>query len=128
MMPKHSIGAAIDDCYDGYRWLRGRGYGPDRIVLAGDPPGGYLSLALAERLLNEGEQPAAIVAMSPLLQLAKAAKQAHPNIRTDAMFSAKAFDVFVGLIARRPSVTSWTDILRRSTSRSTTSRPVCPAR
>ena len=100
MLPKHSIGEAIDDCYDGYRWLRGRGYGPEQIVLAGDSAGGYLSLALAERLLDEGEEPAAIVCMSPLMQITKAPKQAHPNICTDAMFPAKAFDAFVDLIAR----------------------------
>jgi acetyl esterase/lipase len=99
MLPKHSVGEAIDDCYDGYRWLRGRGYGPDQIVLAGDSVGGYLSLALAQRLLKEGEQVAAIVCMSPLMQIAKAPKQAHVNMRSDAMFSAKAFDAFVDLIA-----------------------------
>src|SRR5271155_2749727 len=99
MLPKHSIGEAIDDCYDGYRWLRGRGYGPEQIVFAGDSAGGYLSLALAERLLDEGEEPAAIVCMSPLMQITKAPKQAHPNISTDAMFPAKAFDAFVDLIA-----------------------------
>ena len=100
MLPKHSISEAIDDCYDGYRWLRCRGYRPDQIVLAGDSAGGYLSLALAERLLNEGEQLAAIVCMSPLMQIAKAPKQAHPNIRSDAMFCAKAFDAFVDLIVQ----------------------------
>ena len=99
MLPKHSIGEAIDDCYDGYRWLRGRGYRPEQIVLAGDSAGGYLSLALAERLLDEGEEPAAIVCMSPLMQITKAPKQAHPNICTDAMFPAKAFDAFANLIA-----------------------------
>jgi len=100
MMPKHSIGAAIDDCYDGYRWLRDSGYRPDQIVLAGDSVGGYLSLALAERLLNEGEQPAAIVGMSPLMQVANERRHAHPNVRSDAMFSAKTFDAFVDLITR----------------------------
>jgi acetyl esterase/lipase len=100
MMPKHSVGEAVDDCYDGYRWLRGRGYGPDQIILAGDSVGGYLSLVLAERLLHEGEQLAAIVCMSPLMQIAKVPKQAHPNIRSDAMFPAKAFDVFVDLVAK----------------------------
>jgi acetyl esterase/lipase len=100
MMPKHSIGEAIDDCYDGYRWLRGRGYRPDQVVLAGDSAGCYLSLALAERLLNEGEEVAAIVCMSPLMQIAKVPKQAHPNIRSDAMFPANAFDAFVDLIAK----------------------------
>ena len=100
MMPKHSIGESIDDCYDGYRWLRGQGYAPDQIVLAGDSAGGYLSLALAERLLEEHEEPAAIVSMSPLMQLAKEPKQSHPNIHTDSMFPSKAFDVFVEMIAK----------------------------
>jgi acetyl esterase/lipase len=100
MMPKYSVGEAIDDCHDGYRWLRGQGYEPNQIVLAGDSVGGYLSLALAQRLLNEGEGLAAMVCMSPLMQIAKAPKQVHPNIRSDAMFPAKAFDAFVDLIAR----------------------------
>jgi acetyl esterase/lipase len=100
MMPKHSIDEAFDDCYDGYRWLRVQGYEPDQIVLAGDSAGGYLSLALAERLLTEGEELAAIVCMSPLMQIAKGPKQVHPNIRSDAMFSAKAFDAFCDLIAK----------------------------
>ncbi|MGO8966018.1 alpha/beta hydrolase [Mycobacterium sp.] len=100
MLPKHSLGAAIDDCYDGCRWLRCRGYEPEQIVLAGDSAGGYLSLALAERLLGEGERPAAIVCMSPLMQLAKAPKQVHPNIGSDAMLCAKAFDALSELVAK----------------------------
>ncbi|MBS9535653.1 alpha/beta hydrolase [Mycobacterium sp. M1] len=98
MIPKHSIDDAVDDCYDAYRWLRHQGYRPDQIVLAGDSAGGYLSLALAERLLDEEEGPAAIVAMSPLLEIAKEAKKVHPNIHSGAMFPPKAFDAFVDLI------------------------------
>jgi len=99
LLPKHSIGMALDDCYDAYRWLRTLGYDPEQIVLAGDSAGGYLSLALAQRLQEEGEEPAALIAISPLLQLAKECKQAHPNIKTDAMFPAKAFDALVALVA-----------------------------
>lgn len=99
LIPKHSIGMALDDCYDAYRWLRLRGYEPEQIVLAGDSAGGYLALALAQRLQKEQEEPAALVAISPLLQLAKEPKQAHPNIRTDAMFPANAFDALVALVA-----------------------------
>ncbi len=99
LLPKHSIGMALDDCHDAYQWLRLRGYRPDQIVLAGDSAGGYLALALAQRLQDEGEEPAALVAISPLLQLAKEYKQAHPNINTDAMFPAKAFDALVELVA-----------------------------
>jgi acetyl esterase/lipase len=59
-------------------------------VLASDSAGSYLSLTLAERLLDNGEVPAAMVYMSPLMQLAQGAKLAHRNLRTDPMFSAKA--------------------------------------
>ena len=99
-IPKHSIREAIDDCYDGYRWLRRKGYQPDQIVLAGDSAGGYLALALAQRLLEYGEQPAALVAMSPLLQLTTQPKKSHPNTSADAMFPPRAFDAFHGLITR----------------------------
>jgi acetyl esterase/lipase len=98
LLPKHSIGMALDDCHDGYQWLRLRDYQPDQIVLAGDSAGGYLALALAQRLQEEGEEPAALVAISPLLQLAKECKQAHPNIKTDAMFPANAFDALDVLV------------------------------
>lgn len=99
LVPKHSIGMAFDDCYDAYRWLRLRGYEPEQIVLMGDSAGGYLALALAQRLRDEDEEPAALVVISPLLELAKKPKQAHPNIRTDAMFPPRAFDVLVALVA-----------------------------
>ena len=100
LIPKHTIGMAIDDCYDGYRWLRLRGYEPDQIVLAGDSAGGYLAMSLAQRLQAEGETPAALVAISPLLQLEKDPKLAHPNVYSDAMFPPKAFDALVALVAR----------------------------
>jgi acetyl esterase/lipase len=99
LLPKHSVGMAVQDCHDAYQWVRLRGYNPDQIVLAGDSAGGYLALALAQRLQEEGEEPAALVAISPLLQLAKEYKQAHPNIKTDAMFPAKAFDALIELVA-----------------------------
>jgi acetyl esterase/lipase len=101
MIPKHSVGLALDDCYDAYKWLRLKGYDPDQIVLAGDSAGGYLALALAEKLQAEGfegEVPAAIVAMSPLFEIDNETRANHPNIRTDAMFPPKAFDALVELV------------------------------
>ncbi|RWA20658.1 hypothetical protein MBRU_03080 [Mycolicibacterium brumae DSM 44177] len=100
LIPRHSVGEAVDDCHDAYRWLRLRGYDPDQIVLAGDSAGGYLALTLAQRLRELGEEPAALVGISPLLQLAKEPKQAHPNIHTDAMFGPGAFTALVGLVSR----------------------------
>ncbi|MBV9638787.1 MAG: alpha/beta hydrolase [Mycobacteriaceae bacterium] len=100
MIPKHTVGEAVADCYDGWLWLRERGYEPDQIVLAGDSAGGYLALATAERLVTQGEEPAALVSLSPLMQLKMAAKQAHPNIRTDAMFPSKGFEVLAKLMEK----------------------------
>jgi acetyl esterase/lipase len=98
MIPKHSVGMALDDCYDAYKFLRLKGYDPDQIVLAGDSAGGYLALALAEKLQLEGEEPAAMVTMSPLFEIDNKTRANHPNIRTDAMFPPKAFDALVDLI------------------------------
>jgi acetyl esterase/lipase len=98
MIPEHSVGMAIDDCYDAYKWLRLKGYEPDQIVLAGDSAGGYLALALAERLQLEGEEPAAMVALSPLFEIDNESRANHPNIRSDAMFPPKAFTALVELV------------------------------
>ena len=98
MIPKHSVGMALDDCDDAYKWLRLTGYDPDQIVLAGDSAGGYLALALAERLLLEGEEPAAVVTMSPLFEIDNESRATHPNIRTDVMFPPKAFSALVDLV------------------------------
>ena len=125
MIPKHSVGQALDDCYDAYKWLRLKGYDPEQIVLAGDSAGGYLSLALAERLQQEGlagESPAAIVTLSPLFEIDNESRANHPNIRSDAMFPPKAFTALVGVWWRRPRrATSSTARPKRSSSRSTTS-------
>src|SRR5919206_2409085 len=93
MIPKHSVGQALDDCYEAYKWLRLKGYEPDQIVLAGDSAGGYLALALAEKLQQEGlagETPAAIVTLSPLFEIDNTARANHPNIHSDAMLPPKA--------------------------------------
>jgi acetyl esterase/lipase len=98
MIPKHSIGQAMEDCQDAYQWLRLKGYDPDQIVLAGDSAGGYLSLALAEKLHLEGELPAAVVTMSPLFEIDNEYRAQHPNIHSDAMFPPKAFTALVELV------------------------------
>jgi acetyl esterase/lipase len=101
MIPKHSVGMAVDDCYDAYKWLRLKGYEPDQIVLAGDSAGGYLALALAEKLQQEGlagETPAAIVTLSPLFEIDNTARANHPNIHSDAMFPPKAFHALIELV------------------------------
>src|SRR4051812_15629375 len=100
MIPKHSIGQAMDDCQDAYRWLRLKGYDPEQIVLAGDSAGGYLSLALAEKLHLEGELPAAGGSMSPLSEIDTQPRAQPPNIHSDAIFPPKAFRALVDLVEK----------------------------
>ena len=88
MLPHHTITMALDDCYDAYRWLRGRGYAPEQIAIAGDSAGGYLAMALAQRLNGEGERPAALALLSPLLQLAAERPDRHGPMLPHAAFAA----------------------------------------
>jgi len=70
-------------------------------VLAGDSAGGYLAMALAERLQREGlkgEVPAAMVTMSPLFEIDNETRANHPNIHSDAMFPPRAFYALVDLV------------------------------
>jgi acetyl esterase/lipase len=103
LLPKHSLGQAIDDCEDGYYWLREMGYEADQIVIGGDSAGGYLSLTLAERLMGDAEHPAALFAMSPLMQLRTDAKKSHPNRQTDALFGDGVFDFLMDLVEKAAS-------------------------
>lgn len=100
MLPKHTIAMAIDDCYDAYRWLRRNGYAADQIAIAGDSAGGYLAFALAQKLIQDGEEPAALTLMSPLLQLA-AERRPRAN---GPMLPHHSFAALTKLIASRDAV------------------------
>ena len=99
MIPDHSMEEAIEDCLDAYSWLR-EYYQPHQIVFAGDSAGGYLALATAIHLHALDEAPAALTLLSPLLQLDPTPKKLDPNIHSDAMFGASAFDVLATLVRK----------------------------
>jgi len=66
LAPEHPYPAALDDAEACYRSLRNSGHRPEQIVLAGDSAGGSLALALALRLRQAGERPAALLLLSPV--------------------------------------------------------------
>ncbi len=71
-LPAHRLADSIDDAVDAYRYLIDSGREPAGIVVAGDSAGGFLGLVLPEVLQRRRWQgPAAIIAMSPLLDLDK---------------------------------------------------------
>ncbi|MFE3289366.1 alpha/beta hydrolase [Rhodococcus sp. NPDC059234] len=80
MLPRYPIGDAVADGVAGYRWLLDRGYDPNRIVVAGDSAGGYLTFMTALAAAELGlPSPAALVALSPLTDLNPAGKLANPG-------------------------------------------------
>jgi len=83
LAPEHPFPAALDDAVAAYRELLARGADPAQIALAGDSAGGWLALAAALRLREDGDPlPAVLGLVSPWLDLLGTA---WPAGRSDAM-------------------------------------------
>ncbi|HEX2314274.1 MAG TPA: alpha/beta hydrolase [Thermomonospora sp.] len=84
MIPVVRFTEEVEDCLAAYRWLLANGTAARDIVIMGDSAGGHLTFATALRALREGlPAPAALVALSPALDLDLTAKLAHANARLD---------------------------------------------
>ncbi|MBC7301995.1 MAG: alpha/beta hydrolase [Nocardia sp.] len=93
-----SIDASIDDCVLAYRWLLRHGADPSRIVIAGDSAGGFLTFATAIRARELGlPPPAALVGLSPLLDLDYRAKEGYVNAGRDAYIPLAGLEAVVRL-------------------------------
>lgn len=69
--PEYPYPAQIDDALTAYRWLLDSGYENDNIVVIGDSAGGNLAIeAMLRQMQVNGPMPAAVVAMSPITDLA----------------------------------------------------------
>lgn len=92
-MPKSTIRDSIDDGVAAYEWLLDNGYPPERITLAGDSAGGYLAFQVARHVIDAGRtRPAAVIAMSPLLDMKPDGKLAHRNCRSCECFPPEALE------------------------------------
>ena len=70
LAPEHPFPAAYDDALTAWRWLRKQGIAANQIVVGGDSAGGGLTLALAMRLRDAGEQlPGCLWSASPWTDL-----------------------------------------------------------
>lgn len=108
MMPRHPIRDAIADGVDGYRWLLGQGFDAEKIVIAGDSAGGYLTFMTALTLADlHLPCPAGLVALSPLTDMDPAGKLAHPGADRCPVFPRSVLITFAGLpdqgARRRPT-------------------------
>ncbi len=93
LAPEHPFPAALDDCVAAYRALLDKGLAARAIAVGGDSAGGNLTLALALKLKALGlPEPAALVCLSPVTDLAAAAPTQRMNEKSDAMFDPRTFD------------------------------------
>lgn len=109
LAPEHPAPAAHDDAFAAYQWALANGYAASAIALAGDSAGGNLALSTAVRARNQGlALPAAIVALSPALDLASEGESHHtvddPFITRELMGFFNAMYVPGGDV-RSPAVT-----------------------
>jgi len=93
LAPEHPYPAALDDAVTAYRTLLDKGVTSQHIAVGGDSAGGNLTLALALKLKELGlPQPAALVCLSPVTDLAEPTYSHEANAQSDAMFDASIFD------------------------------------
>lgn len=92
LAPEHPFPAGLDDCVSAYRTLLERGLAPGAIAIGGDSAGGNLTLACALKLKQLGmAQPAALICLSPVTDLAEPAPSQVTNARSDALFDPRTF-------------------------------------
>jgi acetyl esterase/lipase len=89
LAPEHPVPAALEDCYAAWNFVLSSGIDPGRVVIAGDSAGGNLAVVTAMRARDEGlPLPAALVLMSPVLDLTFSGASVDRNDGLDPMFRA----------------------------------------
>ena len=88
LAPEHPFPAQLEDAVIAYRWLLDQGFEPGHIATAGDSAGGNLAISLVLKLRDDGlPLPAAIVAMSPWLDMEVSGHGFTANAANDAFLS-----------------------------------------
>ncbi len=89
LAPEHPYPAASDDCLEAYHYLLAQGVRPGRIVIGGDSAGGNLAVVTAMRARDLSmPSPAALVALSPVLDATFSGESMRRNDGLDPLFRA----------------------------------------
>lgn len=89
LAPTHRYPAAQEDVRAAWDWLVGHGFDPSQIIVAGDSAGGHLAITLCLELAREQSAlPAAIIALSPVLDLSLRDAATRDLIERDPFASA----------------------------------------
>ncbi len=86
LAPRHRFPSAATDVRAGWDWLGGSGLPLDRMVIAGDSAGGHLAVDLL--LQPDVTHPAAMVLLSPLMDLTFGLARAREDLRRDPAIRA----------------------------------------
>ncbi len=85
--PEHPFPAALEDCLAAYRWLLGRGFPPDSIVIGGDSAGGNLTLTTLLALRDRGDPlPAGGFCLSPVTDMVSSGGSRQSKLKDDPIF------------------------------------------
>lgn len=105
LAPDNQYPAQVDDTLTAYRWLLESGYENNNIVLVGESAGGNLAIEATLRQMRvRGPLPAAVVAMSPITDLAATGASLKANAGIDPLIDATQLDLIrkAYLAARSP--------------------------
>ena len=95
LAPEHTYPAALDDAKAAYQWLLGRGFAPEKIVVAGDSAGGGLAAGTLLALKDDGTPlPAAGMFVSPMADFTLSGESIKTKADVDPIASP---DMLAGL-------------------------------
>jgi epsilon-lactone hydrolase len=93
--PEHKYPAQVDDVETAYGWLLDHGYQPKNIASVGHSIGGYLAVALAQRLRDRGAPlPGAILSISPWCDPTLSGESIDGNADRDKLLSRGLLEFF----------------------------------
>lgn len=95
LAPEHPYPAALEDAETAYRYLLGKGYAPEHIMLCGESAGGGLCYSLCLRLREQQlPQPAGILAISPWTDLTSSGPSYESNQHADPSMTKQVLDFY----------------------------------
>jgi acetyl esterase/lipase len=98
LAPEHPFPAQLEDAVAAYRWLLGQGIEPGHIATTGDSAGGNLAISTVLKVRDDGDPlPAAILPMSPWLDMEHLGKTLESNADTDALVSRPVLEGMSGM-------------------------------
>jgi acetyl esterase/lipase len=98
LAPEHPFPAQIEDLVTAHRWLRSGGYSPEHTATAGDSAGANLAITTVLKLRELGEPlPAAIIAISPWLDMEHLGKTLESNADSDSFISRDVSEMCASL-------------------------------